>query len=269
MPEEILVGERAGRSLNFDRVAAEYDATRGGEARGAWHAALLAPQLDASRPVLEVGIGTGAVALGLVRAGFVVRGVDISPAMLRSAQARLGGGVAAADAVHLPFADASISQAASVWVLHLVGDIGAVVGEVSRVLEPGGRWVIIPAGGDPPPTPDAISRLTDGLESRLHGGGAVGSRPTRVRLEALAAASGLQLERVVEAPTFVYPESPEQHAANLERRTFSMCWDIDDAIYAEVVAPVIGALRAMPDPEQPIQRVSRRELVVVLRKPVR
>ena len=267
MPEETLVGERAGRSLSFDRIAAEYDATRGGEARGAWHASLLAPHLDASRAVLDVGVGTGAVALGLIRSGFLVRGVDISPAMLRTARERLDGRVIAADAVRLPLADGSVSQAVSVWVLHLVGDLAAVVAEVARVLEPGGRWAIIPAGGELPETQDPITAMTAGLESRLHGGGRPGSRPTLARLEALAAAAGLEVERVVDAPTIVYPESPQQHAANLEARVFSMCWDLDDETYASVVAPVVAALRALPDPDQPIQRTGRREVVVVLRRP--
>jgi SAM-dependent methyltransferase len=39
-------------------------------------------------PVLELGVGTGRVALGLARAGFEVEGVDLMPSMLRYAQAR-------------------------------------------------------------------------------------------------------------------------------------------------------------------------------------
>jgi len=266
VPDEILVGERGGRSLSFDRVAAEYDATRGGEARGAWHASLLAPHLDPARPVLEVGVGTGAVALGLVRAGFAVHGVDLSPAMLRSARERLGGVVVAADATALPLRSAGVAQAVCVWVLHLVGDVAAVIAEVSRVLEPGGRWVVVPGGGDPPETPDVITALTVDMERRLHGGAFAGPRPSPRRLEALAAESGLTLEGVVSPPTIAYAESPEEAATKLERRTFSACWDLDDATYAEVVAPVVAALRALPYPDQPIQRESARQVVVVLRK---
>lgn len=262
-----MVGERAGHSLSFDRVAAEYDATRGGEVRGGLHAARLAEHLDPARPVLEVGVGTGTVALGLVRAGFRVHGVDLSPAMLSVARSRLGSAVAAADAAALPIASASVAQVVSVWVLHLVGDIAAVAAEVARVLEPGGRWLIIPAGGDPPEEPDPMTRLLQGMERRLHGGTEAGPRPSRARLAAMAVGSGLELENVVAAPSFLYPESPETVAANLERRTFSMCWDLDDATWAEVVEPVLAALRAMPDPDQPIQHTSWRELLVVLRRP--
>lgn len=53
-------------------------------------------------PVLELGCGTGRVALPLVRAGFRVTGVDLSPAMLARAR-RHRRGLPAEEAVRLRF----------------------------------------------------------------------------------------------------------------------------------------------------------------------
>jgi ubiquinone/menaquinone biosynthesis C-methylase UbiE len=97
-------------SLSFERIADRYDATRGGEQRGRRTAASLAPLLDPVWPVVEIGIGTGVIALGLRELGFAVVGVDLSPAMTQRARRRLGPVVAVADAAHLPVADAAIAN---------------------------------------------------------------------------------------------------------------------------------------------------------------
>ena len=58
----------------YDAVAEHYDASRGGEQRGADFASELDARLpNGTGPVLEVGVGTGVVALGLAYLG---RGLD-------------------------------------------------------------------------------------------------------------------------------------------------------------------------------------------------
>src|ERR1700728_4972217 len=104
-----------------DDVAACYDAARGGEERGDEYAAELDRRLPAgASPILEVGVGTGVVALGLRRRGRVVIGVDIASSMLARAYARLGPVLVRGDSRSLPFGDASVSHAVSVWVAHAV-----------------------------------------------------------------------------------------------------------------------------------------------------
>lgn len=264
--DDLTAGERAGRSLSFTRVAADYDATRGGEARGRRHATLIAPFLDKSEWVLDVGAGTGIVASGLAQLGFTVRGVDLSHAMLTTARSRIGASVMVADAARLPFGSASIPQAVSVWFLHLVGDIGDVMHEVARVLRPGGRWVIIPAGGDEAAESDVVTELAASMEHSLGGRFATGPRPAQERITAAAAGAGFAVEAMETAEPAVFEESPEQTALNLERRVFSMCWDLDDATYDRVVAPVVAALRALPDPGRPVRRLTRRDVIAVLRR---
>jgi len=108
-------------SISFDRAAAIYDETRGGEKRGKLCAEALEPQLAISGLTLEIGVGTGLVAAALQAGGRCVVGVDISVQMLQRARSRKLA-VARADALALPFASGSVDAAYSVWVLHLVAD---------------------------------------------------------------------------------------------------------------------------------------------------
>jgi ubiquinone/menaquinone biosynthesis C-methylase UbiE len=112
-----------GAPIEFDAIADCYDATRGGEQRGDEYAA----DIDALLPptdgvILEIGVGTGVVALGLKRRGRRVIGVDLSQAMILRAFRRLGPTVARSDALQMSVATASIDHAVSVWVVHSVKD---------------------------------------------------------------------------------------------------------------------------------------------------
>jgi ubiquinone/menaquinone biosynthesis C-methylase UbiE len=120
----------------FDAVAERYDETRGGEQRGDAYAAELQARLRDPGTVLEVGVGTGVVALGLRRQGHSVVGVDLSAAMLTRARDRLGNCVARADACLLPIRSGAIAQAIAVWVVHAVGDADQMFRELARVLSP-------------------------------------------------------------------------------------------------------------------------------------
>ena len=128
-------------SLSFERVAECYDATRGGEERGGAFATGIRPWLPDDGPILEIGVGTGAVAVALRRAGLDVIGVDLSPGMLAKALDRIGPRVAVADAHRLPIVTGSMAAVYATWVLHVVADPSAVLAEVARVLRPGGTFV--------------------------------------------------------------------------------------------------------------------------------
>lgn len=132
--------------LDYDREAAHYDATRGGVPR-AEAAALACVGLltDAGTgPVVDLACGTGLVTAALARrSGRVVIGVDQSMSMARLAGKRSPRLVVRADAGRLPFGAASVSGVTAVWLLHLLPPdmVEAVVGEVARILRPGGRFL--------------------------------------------------------------------------------------------------------------------------------
>ena len=236
------------QSISFDRVADRYDQTRGGLRRGREIADAIEPHLGTAARILEVGVGTGAVAVALSERDRTVLGLDLSAEMLEHAAGRLGPRVVHGDGHTLPFAAGSLGAAYLVWVLHLVADAGAVVAECARVLQPQGRLVVV-AGRprvDPEISPD-IGPIVAPLEA---------VRDTRLRtddaesVEAWAAAAGLTLVARAERQEH-FEHSPREAAHAIEQRAFSYLWDVDEQMWADVVVPVIDALRALPEPDRP------------------
>jgi SAM-dependent methyltransferase len=248
-------------SLSFDRIAHRYDETRGGEGRGRSVAADLHPHLRGGEVVLDIGVGTGAVALGLRDLGHQVVGIDLSPAMLRHAYARVGPVVAAADAARLPLRDGAVAQAISVWVLHLVGDLHGVLGEVARVLVPGGRYLVVLAASST--GTDEVSRMLKAMNERLDPGR---TRRDRNAILAAATAAGFDLVRAAAGTPDRHSETPASLAGLIEARTFSNLWRATDAEWNTVVAPVIAALRERPDADQPRVIHVPREILVLERR---
>ncbi len=112
--------------------------------------------LTRGETVLEVGCGTGAVARqarASVGAGGRVIGIDPSAKMIaaarrKAARAHLDIDFRVAGIEALPFPDASVDVVlSSLMMHHLPGDLKRVgLGEVRRVLKPGGRLVIVDFG---------------------------------------------------------------------------------------------------------------------------
>jgi ubiquinone/menaquinone biosynthesis C-methylase UbiE len=109
------------------------------------------------KDVLEIGVGMGADHLEWARSQpRSLTGVDLTPRAIELTRQRLGfAGLASdlrvADAEQLPFADASFDLVYSWGVLHHSPDTPRAIGEVHRVLRPGGvarvmiyhKWSIV------------------------------------------------------------------------------------------------------------------------------
>lgn len=112
--------------------------------------------IDALAPLagesfLEVGFGPGDGLAELDRRAphGLLAGIDRSPAMLDLARRRIGrtGGSPAPDlrvgsVEHLPWPDAAFDGVLAVNVAYFFDETGRAVGEIFRVLKPGGRLVI-------------------------------------------------------------------------------------------------------------------------------
>ncbi len=238
---------------SFDRVADIYDRTRGGERRGNHFADDLRPWIVGPR-VVELGIGTGVIARGLLRHGIDVVGFDLSEAMMKAAIHRVGNRVAIADVDRLPLPDDSVDTAYFVWVLQLVQDPAVTLSEAARVVRPGGRVVAITSGPEYGPGDD-IAPIVDALAPL---------RQMRLDHNTVAADSHRDLDLIHDGFTTwdEFETAPSTEADAVEQRIYSSLFDVDDATWADVVEPVIARLRALPDGDRPRRRRNRHPLLV-------
>jgi demethylmenaquinone methyltransferase / 2-methoxy-6-polyprenyl-1,4-benzoquinol methylase len=141
----------------FDRIAGVYDLMNTAMTAGLHHrwrarAAELASVGPDSR-VLDVATGTGDMALELAHRvaprGEVI-GCDFSEEMLVRARAKARSRAPemhvrfeAADALALPYADGSFDAATSAFGVRNFGDLDAGLREMTRVVRPGGRVVVL------------------------------------------------------------------------------------------------------------------------------
>jgi SAM-dependent methyltransferase len=132
------------------RVAAQYDDLRGAEDYHQLTDRVAVAGELAGRRVLDVGCGTGTLAVDLAtRHGCRVWGIDPSPEMLAVAKQKAGGAAhfKLARAEELPFKEGWFERATMVSVAHHVERPRAFA-EVYRVLQPDGRLVISNADPD-------------------------------------------------------------------------------------------------------------------------
>jgi arsenite methyltransferase len=121
-------------------------------------ATLEALALRPAQRVLDVGSGPGLLTAEMAQAvgpAGHVTGIDTSDPMLTLGQRRcadLGGAARAsfvkADAIALPFADASFDVAVSTQVYGYVAELPAALADLHRVLRPGGRALILDTDWD-------------------------------------------------------------------------------------------------------------------------
>jgi SAM-dependent methyltransferase len=148
---ERLAGPRAGGIDVWERHAAWWQSefTQGADVEYEEQILPLAvAHLAGARRILDVGAGEGQVARAAAASapapgGARVTGVEPAWAQVRAA-ARRGGGVnyARGRGEALPFPDAAFDAVVTCLVLEHTDDLDAVLAEVSRVLEPGGRFVL-------------------------------------------------------------------------------------------------------------------------------
>ena len=141
--------------------------------------------------VLEVAIGTGRN-LPSYPADVTITGVELSPAMLAIARQRAAGlgrdvDLREGDAEHLPFDDASFDTAVCALSLCTIPSPAAAVGEMRRVLRPGGRLLLLDHTGSTWPPVYAAQWLLERITIR-----AAGEHFTRRQLP-LVQAAGFQI----------------------------------------------------------------------------
>ncbi|MBL8057370.1 MAG: class I SAM-dependent methyltransferase [Anaerolineales bacterium] len=103
---------------------------------------LLDEQKPFAAPVLDVGVGDGHFAEAALGRGLDV-GIDVDRATLPEARARrLYRHLLDASAMQMPFASNTFATVISNCVIEHIPDLGATLGEMARVLRPGGTLLL-------------------------------------------------------------------------------------------------------------------------------
>jgi SAM-dependent methyltransferase len=251
-------------SVSFDDAVEFYDRTRGGLSVGRNIADVMNAHLAPASRVLELGVGTGLIALPLTELGHAVLGIDLSPKMISRARDRIGARVAVADATRVPIASASCDAIVASRILHVVGDPVAALAEAARIVRVGGQLLVVPAGGgrfDGQEQPDDIGEIARAMRI-----GRAARGPTPDEAIALADAGGFDLVARERTAPEEYGETPREHAARIEQRTWSGLWGVDDETWARSVQPTIDRLLALPDPDRPRSRRRSHRVLVFARR---
>jgi SAM-dependent methyltransferase len=116
--------------------------------REAWRALLLSRLPPAPADVVDLGCGTGSLAVLLAEAGHAVRGLDLSERMVAAATAKATAAGANAhfaqgDAAEPPYDPGSCDVVLARHVLWALPDPHDAVGRWVRLLRPGGRLVLV------------------------------------------------------------------------------------------------------------------------------
>ncbi len=173
----------------FDRIAPVYDLmnrvmTTGLDQR--WRRLAVAAVVRPGDRVLDACCGTGDLAIAARKAGGAVVGLDFSVRMLERARRKSGSITwVEGDLLSLPFEDGSFDAATVGFGVRNVSDLEHALGELRRVLVPGGRLAILeittPRGVLAPFYRLWLDRIVPLLGRALKGGAAYEYLPASVR----------------------------------------------------------------------------------------
>lgn len=222
--------------FSFDRVADIYDQTRGlpPDAEVAM-AERLARLLQAGAHVLEVGIGSGRIAVPLAAQGVPVTGVDISPRMLERLRRRNPGvGAVLAEAAALPFRSNAFDAALFVHILHLVPDLSRTLAETVRCVRPGGMFIACHTRPERNAIQEAEVEVHELIVKLL---GRAPRRRSNVNAEQAlreALGPGAKVEQMTLA-TWTETQTGRHEVDELANRVHSATWEIPDDVLAVAV----------------------------------
>jgi ubiquinone/menaquinone biosynthesis C-methylase UbiE len=146
--------------------------------------------------VLEIGIGSGLNLPFYTRKAERVIGLDPSPKLLSMAGQAARQSMGAVELVEgsaeaIPLADRSVDTVVTTWTLCSIPNARGSLGEMRRVLKPGGRLLFVEHGRSPDPSVCRWQDLLTPVWKRIGGG----CHPNRT-IGALIEAAGFQFERI-------------------------------------------------------------------------
>lgn len=237
----------SGQSIAFDRAAGFYDQTRGfppGEEQRI--AALLAEagHLTCTSRVLEIGVGTGRIALPLAAHVDRVVGLDLARAMMERLRAKRRAEpitLIQGDLTRLPLATGAFDAVVAVHIFHLVPGWRAALDEAARVLAPGGALLIGHSGYERVPDEELLREAWQSAVPRER------TAPVgvpRERLDDFPEAEGWQRTGEALVHRYRVTRTLRRFLDHIERRTHSSSWRLTDDEIARGLAAALAAAGA-------------------------
>lgn len=247
-----MSSDKLQQSVAFDRAADYYDATRGYPPGVDTQVAAFIAQsaaLNGTERALEIGVGTGRIAVPLAPHVGAYYGVDLAIPMmqkLREKDSRQRVKVTQGDIQQLPFAPQSFDLAVAVHILHLIPDPAKAVNELSRVLKPGG--FVLHCGDDRDES--ALSVLYNAWLEVIQRHGQSQQR-WKTALEIFSEMGWRDGGHFI--MDYTRPATADEFADRYRKRVFSHSWLVSDDVWREGVAAVEAALVThFPDPHAPL-----------------
>lgn len=254
-----------GLDLSFDRIARQYAAQRAHPpAVSAQLGAAIAAVAGPAARVLELGVGTGRIALPVVAAGCTIVGVDLALEMLRVAQQHGLDDLVQADVTHLPLGDARFDAVLAVHVLHLVPQWRAALAETRRVLRPGG---VLIQGRDWRDPQSCVERLRGKLREVVMQL-APGARPSGAGASVGQTLAELGFAEPQEqiAATWTSRVSPAAVLQGMAQRADAETWALSDELLDAAVAQVRDWAATTWADLQAEQEVAQRFVLTISRR---
>lgn len=224
------------RQQYYERIADVYDRSR-------WMTDAVAEEIaerliavaprGAKAHFLEPGVGTGLNVLPLVRRGYRVTGIDLSPRMLALFRAKVPDGASnlflqEGDASRLEFPAQTFDVVLTVHMLHFVADVQLFAADVACVPVPGGayldcQWLT-------PPGRKSFERQWSEFVGEHTAGTA---RPFDDRREGMQRAMTEMGFRAESLEAVRWTDSPTVAGmlSYFEARAFGLCWQMPEAEY--------------------------------------
>jgi SAM-dependent methyltransferase len=245
-------------SVIFDQAAGFYDRTRQlpAETAAAQTAQLAGEIAGVTGPVLEIGVGTGRIAVPLAEAGIQVLGVDLSAPMLGALAAKESAVAAArASATALPVRAHSVGAVIACHVLHLISDWQLAVEQALLALRP--RGVLLATRGR------ALGTIAYELQQRVREAAGVPDTVTGLddldELDEFMRGRGAQVDHL---PSIPNPQirSAAEFLRLVDDNAFAWTWELPAQRRRQAVAQTlawvaqtIGDPQDVPLPAQPLR----------------
>lgn len=238
-------------SVAFDRAADYYDRTRGfppGVERDVASLMAKAGGLSPSSIVLEVGIGTGRIALPLSEHVGKYYGIDLALPMLerlRAKQTTEPVFPVIGDATRLPFPSNTFDAVVAVHIFHLIPGWRDALSEITRVLRPNG---VILHGWNGRILLDNLQHVWQEATREIR---EVEGAISHAARQTFLVDNGWREVGKVESHPFTVQRTPQEFYDSMEGRYFSGTWRMTD----EQMERGLAAVRAYisehyPDPTQ-------------------